>query len=239
MSRRRDVPRSRVSSDAEDPTGQEPAYRCMVTPIDRRSETRSTLLITSLPRSSKQSTFHVMGSCGVAEAAPAGARKPLLWDSPCSLGSAASLRLKICLREAAQGRVSRLRSSHGRELWAAAPRRTDRSAGRATSWPHWPGRSPRAAMLAGGWRAGTLVTVRLECAGVMAPPAAGIGACPRRKRTARQTRRRRRGTESVRSRGNESSSMNAARKNEGPPTCRCGRKCASRSAAAVQSQARE
>lgn len=34
-------------------------YRCMVMPIPRRSLTRSTLLITSLPKLSNTNTFHI------------------------------------------------------------------------------------------------------------------------------------------------------------------------------------
>ena len=48
---------SKQSSNERNRSGN--AYRCMVTPHARRSLTLSTLLMTSRPRSSNTSTFHI------------------------------------------------------------------------------------------------------------------------------------------------------------------------------------
>lgn len=57
---------------------------CMVTPIDRRSLTRRTLLMTSRPRSSKTKTFQI-GFPSPSRMGATGARSPLAWLSSVSL----------------------------------------------------------------------------------------------------------------------------------------------------------
>ena len=72
---------------------------CMVIPMDRRSLTRMTLLMTSRPRSSKTNTFQ-MGFPSASSIGATGARRPLAWASSASLDSTVSLRLRIFFRDA-------------------------------------------------------------------------------------------------------------------------------------------
>lgn len=72
---------------------------CIVTPIERRSLTRMTLLITSLPRSSKTRTFQI-GFPSASRMGATGAKSPLACASSASLDSMVSLRLRIFLRDA-------------------------------------------------------------------------------------------------------------------------------------------
>lgn len=72
---------------------------CMVTPIDRRSLTRITLLMTSRPRSSNTNTFQ-MGLPSASRMGATGASRPFASASSASADSTVSLRLRIFLREA-------------------------------------------------------------------------------------------------------------------------------------------
>lgn len=74
---------------------------CMVTPMERRSLTRMTLLMTSRPRSSKTRTFQI-GLPSLSRMGATGASRPLARASSVSLDSTVSLRLRIFLREAMQ-----------------------------------------------------------------------------------------------------------------------------------------
>lgn len=79
---------------------------CIVTPIERRSLTRITLLMTSLPKSSKTRTFQ-MGFPSASRMGATGAKSPLACASSASLDSMVSLRLRIFLRDAmGDGHVS-------------------------------------------------------------------------------------------------------------------------------------
>lgn len=80
---------------------------CIVTPIERKSLTRMTLLMTSLPRSSKTRTFQ-MGFPSASRIGATGASKPLAWASSVSLDSMVSLRLRIFLRDATAHHVVRI-----------------------------------------------------------------------------------------------------------------------------------
>lgn len=72
---------------------------CIVTPIERRSLTRMTLLITSRPKSSNTRTFQ-MGFPSASRMGATGAKSPLACASSASLDSTVSLRLRIFLRDA-------------------------------------------------------------------------------------------------------------------------------------------
>lgn len=72
---------------------------CMVMPIDLRSLTRRTLLMTSRPRSSNTSTFQI-GLPSASSMGATGARSPLALASSDSLVSGTSFRLRIFLSEA-------------------------------------------------------------------------------------------------------------------------------------------
>lgn len=67
--------------------------------MDRRSLTRRTLLITSLPMSSKTRTFHI-GLPSASRIGATGAWSPFACASSVSLDSTVSLRFRIFLREA-------------------------------------------------------------------------------------------------------------------------------------------
>lgn len=95
------------------------AHRCMVTPHPLRSLTRSTLLMTSLPRLSNTRTFHI-GSPSEFRIGVALGMRPLTADGSCWVveGSGeAWLRLRIFSREAVRTVSSALSSlyldSHG------------------------------------------------------------------------------------------------------------------------------
>lgn len=72
---------------------------CMVTPRDRRSLTRRTLLITSRPRSSKTRTFQI-GSPSAFRMGDEGPRAPVARGSSPSPCSSALLRLRIFFKDA-------------------------------------------------------------------------------------------------------------------------------------------
>jgi hypothetical protein len=88
----------RLSSASPEPAAK-PAYMWKVTPKPLKSLTRSTELMTSCARSSKQSTFHIGTPSAVMRGA-VGARNPLLCVS--SFSDTASLRLRTFLSDAAR-----------------------------------------------------------------------------------------------------------------------------------------